>query len=74
MSSVCRHRLIRTIFGEQQGITLLNDLKTDTGTISAGTVVDSYFFAVNANDLTTADTRVTFSGARALFSMTFCRA
>ena len=48
------------IFGERRGITLLNDLVMDTGTIAAGTVVDSYFFAVNAGDFTTADTSVTF--------------
>jgi hypothetical protein len=35
------------IFAEQKGVTLLAPLVTDTGTIAAGTVVDSYFFAVN---------------------------
>jgi hypothetical protein len=49
------------IFGERQGITLLNDLVMDTGTIAAGTVVDSYFFAVNADVITFADTSVTFN-------------
>ena len=49
------------IFGERQGVTLLNDLVMDTGTIAAGTVVDSYFFAVNSSDLTSADTSVTFN-------------
>jgi MYXO-CTERM domain-containing protein len=36
------------IFNEQQGVTLLNPLVTDTGTIAAGTLVNSYFFAENA--------------------------
>jgi hypothetical protein len=36
------------IFNEQQGVTLLNPLVTDTGTIAAGTLVNSYFFALNA--------------------------
>ena len=49
------------IFGERQGITLLNDLVMDTGTIAAGTVVNSYFFAVNADVITFADTSVTFN-------------
>src|SRR6266568_4650850 len=35
------------IFAEKKGVTLLADLVTDTGTIAAGTAVDSYFFAVN---------------------------
>src|SRR5262249_47888651 len=35
------------IFAEKKGVTLANDLVTDTGTIAAGTAVDSYFFAVN---------------------------
>ena len=51
------------IFAEQQGVTLLAPLVTDTGTIAAGTLVNSYFFAVNtfgANE-TVADTSVTFS-------------
>ncbi|SRR6266516_7343462 len=41
---------------------LLAPLDTDTGTIAAGTFVDSYFFAVNAFDPKgiKADTSVTF--------------
>jgi hypothetical protein len=35
------------IFAEQKGVTLANDLVTDTGTIAAGTAVDSYFVALN---------------------------
>jgi hypothetical protein len=35
------------IFAEQKGVTLANDLVTDTGTILAGTAVDSYFVALN---------------------------
>ena len=35
------------IFAEKKGVMLANDLVTDTGTIAAGTAVDSYFFAVN---------------------------
>jgi hypothetical protein len=35
------------IFAEKKGVTLLADLVTDTGTIAAGTAVDSYFFALN---------------------------
>ena len=36
------------IFNEQQGVVLTAPLVTDTGTIAAGTVVNSYFFAENA--------------------------
>jgi len=49
------------IFPEQQGVMLVNPLVTDTGIIPAGTVVDSYFFALNANTDTVANTSVTFS-------------
>jgi hypothetical protein len=50
------------IFAEQQGVTLLNPLVTDTGTIAAGTLVSSYFFAVNAAiPGAIVDTSVTFS-------------
>src|SRR5262249_4841166 len=35
------------IFAEQKSVTLANDLVTDTGTIAAGTAVDSYFVALN---------------------------
>src|SRR6266481_4637173 len=50
------------IFAEKQGVMLANDLVTDTGTIAAGTFVDSYFFAVNAFDPLGihVDTSVTF--------------
>jgi hypothetical protein len=36
------------IFNEQQGVVLTAPLVTDTGTIAAGTMVNSYFFAENA--------------------------
>src|ERR1700730_534353 len=49
------------IFAEQQGVTLLNPLVTDTGTIAAGTLVNSYFFALNALPGAIVDTSVTFS-------------
>jgi hypothetical protein len=49
------------IFAEQQGVTLLSPLVTDTGTIAAGVTVDSYWFAVNSFTLTTVDTSVTFN-------------
>jgi hypothetical protein len=50
------------IFAEKKGVMLANDLVTDTGTIAAGTFVDSYFFAVNAFSAggITVDTSVTF--------------
>src|SRR6266478_5515464 len=37
------------IFPEKQGFTLLNPLVTDTGTIAAGTIINSYLFAVNSS-------------------------
>jgi hypothetical protein len=37
----------QSIFAERQGVTLSAPLATDTGTINAGTIVDSWFFAVN---------------------------
>ena len=51
------------IFAEQQGVTLLAPLVTDTGVIAAGTTVNSYFFAVNTFSQfeTVVDTSVTFS-------------
>jgi hypothetical protein len=49
------------IFAEKQSFTLLNPLVTDTGTIAAGTIVDSYFFAVNSNIEYVVNTSVTFS-------------
>jgi hypothetical protein len=50
------------IFAEKKGVTLLADLVTDTGTIAAGTAVDSYFFAVNVLQANPAivNTSVTF--------------
>jgi hypothetical protein len=39
--------LHQVIFPERQGVTLLAPLVTDTGTIAAGTAVDTYFVAVN---------------------------
>jgi hypothetical protein len=49
------------IFAEQMNVTLVNPLVTDTGTIPTGTIVDSYFFAVNTFPLVIADTSVTFN-------------
>jgi hypothetical protein len=37
----------QVIFPEAQGVLLANPLVTDTGTIAAGTFVDSYFMALN---------------------------
>jgi hypothetical protein len=53
----------QVIFAEQQGITLSQPLTTDTGIIAAGTIVDSYFFAVNVLQATPVivNTSVTFS-------------
>jgi hypothetical protein len=48
------------IFPEKQGVTLLNPLVTDTGTIAAGTTINSYFFAVNSSVETFVNTSVTF--------------
>jgi hypothetical protein len=50
------------IFAEQQGVTLANPLVTDTGTIAAGTLVDSYFVALNSSIEAIVNTSVTFSG------------
>jgi hypothetical protein len=49
------------IFPEKQDFTLLNPLVTDTGTIAAGTIINSYFFAVNSSVETFVNTSVTFS-------------
>jgi hypothetical protein len=51
------------IFAEQQRVLLLAPLVTDTGVIAAGTMVDSYFFAVNtfADNETIVNTSVTFN-------------
>jgi hypothetical protein len=49
------------IFAEQQGVTLANPLVTDTGTIAAGTLVNSYFFALNSSIEYIVNTSVTFS-------------
>lgn len=52
------------IFPEQQNIVLLQDLVTDTGTIAAGTMVNSYFVAVNRiPPEAIVDTRATFDRA-----------
>src|SRR5262249_3815746 len=49
------------IFAEQKSVTLAAPLVTDTGTIPAGTVVDSYFVALNRLPTAiTVDTSVTF--------------
>jgi hypothetical protein len=50
------------IFAERKNVTLLNPLVTDTGTIPAGTIVDSYFFAVNSSIEHFVNTSVTFDG------------
>jgi hypothetical protein len=49
------------IFAEQQGVTLASPLVTDTGTIAAGTLVDSYFVALNSSIESIVNTSVTFS-------------
>jgi hypothetical protein len=53
------------IFAEKKGVMLANDLVTDTGTIAAGTLVDSYFFAVNVLQTSSVivNTSVTFDSA-----------
>jgi hypothetical protein len=53
------------IFPEQQDFTLLNPLVTDTGIISAGTIVNSFFFALNAPlpGFNNVSTSVTFDAA-----------
>jgi len=53
----------QVIFDERQDVVLTAPLMTDTGTIAAGTRVDSEFFSVNSNTATTADTSATFTGA-----------
>jgi hypothetical protein len=49
------------IFAEQQNVMLANPLIMDTGVIPAGTLVSSYFLAVNDNVGTNVNTTVTFS-------------
>ena len=49
------------IFAEQQNVMLVNPLIMDTGVIPAGTLVSSYFFAVNDNIGAIVDTSATFS-------------
>jgi hypothetical protein len=53
------------IFAERQNFLLTAPLVTDTGTIAAGTLVNSYFFAVNtfAEAETVVNTSVTFNTA-----------
>jgi hypothetical protein len=48
------------IFSEKQNVTLAAPLITDTGTIAAGTTVNSYFFAVNSSIEYVVNTSVTF--------------
>ena len=53
------------IFAERQNVTLASALATDTGTIAAGTIVNSYFFGLNSFDCCNniiADTSITFNG------------
>jgi len=50
------------IFDEQQGVTLAAPLVTDTGTIAAGTTVDSAFVALNSSGEFVVDTNATFDG------------
>jgi hypothetical protein len=52
------------IFAEQQNVLLASPLVTDTGTIAAGTLINSYFFAVNVIQAipVIVDTSVTFDG------------
>jgi len=53
----------QVIFPEKQGFTLVAPLVMDTGTVAAGTTVDSYYFALNrGTGPLTVDTSVTFSG------------
>ena len=55
----------QVIFAERQGVTLGSALATDTGTIAAGTIVDSWFLALNVWDCCNnlfANTSVTFDG------------
>jgi hypothetical protein len=51
----------QVIFAEQKGVLLAADLVTDTNTIAAGTLVDSYFFALNSSLEWVVNTSVTFS-------------
>src|ERR1700730_103785 len=51
----------QVVWAEQKGVTLSAPLFTDTATIPAGTVVDSYFVAFNSRDLTTANAWVQFN-------------
>jgi hypothetical protein len=48
-------------FDEQQNVVLGSSLKTDTGTIAAGTLVSSYFIAFNDPAATAQSTTITFS-------------
>lgn len=50
------------IFPERQNITLAAPLTTDTGVIPAGTIVDSYLFAVNSAIEHIVNTSATFNG------------
>lgn len=50
------------IFNEAQNVTLTSALVTDTGTIPAGTVVDSQFFATNSVAAITLSSSATFDG------------
>jgi PEP-CTERM motif len=50
------------IFNERQNVLLAAPLVTDTGTIPAGTVVDSAFFALNSVAGAVVDTSATFDG------------
>ena len=55
----------QVIFAEKQNVTLGSALATDTGTIAAGTIVDSWFLALNVWDCCNnlfANTSVTFDG------------
>jgi hypothetical protein len=53
----------QVIFAERQGFTLAAPLVTDTGTIAAGTIVDSYFVAFNSLTETIVNASATFSSA-----------
>jgi hypothetical protein len=53
------------VFAERQNVLLNSALATDTGTIAAGTIVNSYFFGLNSFDCCNnifADTSITFDG------------
>jgi hypothetical protein len=61
----------RVIFAEKQGVMLVAPLVTDTGTIAAGTLVDSYFFALNSATEYVIDTSVTFAAGNTVLGIIY---